>query len=31
MSESKTDENGNEYWEVELTDDNGNVVVQRIY
>ena len=31
MSESKIDENGNEYWEVEITDDNGNAVVQRIY
>lgn len=31
MSESKIDENGYEYWEVEFTDDNGNVLVQRIY
>ena len=31
MSETKIDENGIEYFEIELTDDNGNVTVQRVY
>jgi hypothetical protein len=31
MSETKIDENGIEYMEVEFTDDEGNVTVARIY
>jgi len=31
MSETKIDENGIEYFEIEFTDDEGNVIVSRIY
>jgi hypothetical protein len=31
MSEAKTDENGIEYFEIEFTDEDGLVTVQRVY
>ena len=31
MSETKIDENGVEYFEIEFTDEDGLVTVQRVY
>jgi hypothetical protein len=31
MSETKIDENGIEYFEIEFTDDDGTVTVSRVY